>query len=325
MSSHCATHPKRVILISGVVILSLFYPANELYFSSNTAAHNRVYSLFASYQPDLRDVWDGHDALLPLEDSGVLTRCGAERTLRVERILIPSSEQSNTGAATPETLQFASKLNNYIAHSLKSTDSSLQCVRGADNECFILSPTAFFPESPASYPDGVLETINHAVNTSIAGVPVDLSMVLAMRLAAGGDPNAQIEHVGFLALTYFFTEKDCSSQDGHRKWLELIRRTALDHFEAISMTPFVVEKSRYAALQYDPTLSRPSRSNLVFVLLNVLIIGIFYSVSGSIRRMTGVHSRVGLASTAAVECCASTMASISVCSLAGFRLTMVPW
>ncbi|KIJ30325.1 hypothetical protein M422DRAFT_36621 [Sphaerobolus stellatus SS14] len=51
---HCATHPIRVILISGVVILSLFYPAQELYFSSNSTAHNRVYSLFASYQSDLR-------------------------------------------------------------------------------------------------------------------------------------------------------------------------------------------------------------------------------------------------------------------------------
>lgn len=42
-------------------------------------------------------------------------------------------------------------------------------------------------------------------------------------------------------------------------------------------------------------------------------------------RMTTVHSRVGLAFTGIVEIVVSTVTSLSVCALAGFRVTMVPW
>ncbi len=43
------------------------------------------------------------------------------------------------------------------------------------------------------------------------------------------------------------------------------------------------------------------------------------------RRMTMVHSRFGLAFTGLVEIVVSTITSVSVCALVGFRVTMVPW
>lgn len=43
------------------------------------------------------------------------------------------------------------------------------------------------------------------------------------------------------------------------------------------------------------------------------------------RRMDKVHSRIGLAFTGIVEIVVSTLTSVSVCALAGFKLTMVPW
>ena len=42
------------------------------------------------------------------------------------------------------------------------------------------------------------------------------------------------------------------------------------------------------------------------------------------RRMDMVHSRLGLAFTGVVEVLVSTITSVSVCALAGFRVTMVP-
>ena len=42
------------------------------------------------------------------------------------------------------------------------------------------------------------------------------------------------------------------------------------------------------------------------------------------RRMNMVHSRIGLAFTGLVEIVVSTITSVSVCALAGFRVTMVP-
>lgn len=43
------------------------------------------------------------------------------------------------------------------------------------------------------------------------------------------------------------------------------------------------------------------------------------------RRIDTVHSRFGLAFTGVVEIIASTITSVSVCALWGFRITMVPW
>lgn len=43
------------------------------------------------------------------------------------------------------------------------------------------------------------------------------------------------------------------------------------------------------------------------------------------KRMNGVHTRVGLTFTALFEIAASTITSLSVCSLMRFKVTMVPW
>lgn len=41
--------------------------------------------------------------------------------------------------------------------------------------------------------------------------------------------------------------------------------------------------------------------------------------------MDTVHSRLGLTFTALVEIAVSTITSLSVCALVGFKITMVPW
>lgn len=43
------------------------------------------------------------------------------------------------------------------------------------------------------------------------------------------------------------------------------------------------------------------------------------------RQMKAVHSRIGLTFTALVEIAVSTVTSLSVCALVGFKVTMVPW
>lgn len=43
------------------------------------------------------------------------------------------------------------------------------------------------------------------------------------------------------------------------------------------------------------------------------------------KHMNGVHSRIGVTFTALVEIAVSTITSLSVCALAGFQITMVPW
>ena len=45
----------------------------------------------------------------------------------------------------------------------------------------------------------------------------------------------------------------------------------------------------------------------------------------SVRKMNAVHSRLGVTFTALVEIAVSTITSLSVCALVGFKVTMVPW
>jgi hypothetical protein len=59
--------------------------------------------------------------------------------------------------------------------------------------------------------------------------------------------------------------------------------------------------------------------------LYVVYIIIFVQLSGSMRRMDTVHSRFGLTFTGIIEILASTITSVSICAIAGFRVTMVPW
>lgn len=54
-------------------------------------------------------------------------------------------------------------------------------------------------------------------------------------------------------------------------------------------------------------------------------IGFFAYVAWSVRRMDSIHSRLGIAFTALVEIAVSTITSLSVCALVGFKITMVPW
>lgn len=59
--------------------------------------------------------------------------------------------------------------------------------------------------------------------------------------------------------------------------------------------------------------------------LYLAYIGFFAYVAWSVRRMDAVHSRLGVTFTALVEITVSTITSLSVCALVGFKITMVPW
>ena len=60
-------------------------------------------------------------------------------------------------------------------------------------------------------------------------------------------------------------------------------------------------------------------------MLYLMYILVFIHFSGTLRKIDSVHSRYGLALTGLVEIIASTVCSVSVCAIWGFRVTMVPW
>jgi hypothetical protein len=307
-----------------VVITSLFYPALALYSSSIQFSH--ISSRFLdAYQSDLREIWEGHDALRIREDGAARARCGRERTLRIERVLVTSLERPPTGAATPSTIDYALRLGDRIGSAISDAESPLSCVRTPSNQCLTLSPGVLFENGIPSTPTELLDAINTPRNTTISGIPIGPTMFLSARSTSDDLLDEAIEHVGLLALTYFFLDEDCLTVEGHERWLDTLGNIVSNDLGSPSVTPFVFQKPRFIALEYDPTSSRPSHFSAISLFLYLSYLIVFVSFSGSLRRMDTVHSRFGLTFTGLIEIIASTITSVSVCALAGFRVTMVPW
>lgn len=77
--------------------------------------------------------------------------------------------------------------------------------------------------------------------------------------------------------------------------------------------------------QYVSKLPKSEGWSALSTFLYLAYIGFSVYVVWSVGRMTAVHSRLGVTFTALVEIAVSTITSLSVCALVGFKVTMVPW
>ncbi|KAF5372883.1 hypothetical protein D9758_001558 [Tetrapyrgos nigripes] len=275
---HCATHQIRIILVSGIVITCLFYPALALYSSSQTQS---VYDIFTSpnssvyAQNDLVSLWSGHPSLRAQED--------------------PLSR------------------------------GKISCVKKPDGDCLVLSPLAFWKyDGHALLSDtNILDTLSLSKNVSIGGIPVTPQMVLAGRDSdehhVAGD---RFDFAAFLALTYFFPESDCTDTARHEAWLEALKAAAATNKAELA---YHGQDPTLIALEYDATPRSKQGWSAISAFLYCSYASFFIYVFWSMRQINSVHSRVGVAFTAAVEIVVSTITSLSVCALVGFKVTMVPW
>jgi hypothetical protein len=234
LSSHCATHQIRVILISAVVITSLFYPALAIYSSSQPqflaqissrileSVAGKGLSSYHSYH-DLHDPWSGYDTLHTREDSVARARCGTGSILRVERLLIHSALPEDAGALNNQILLSTMQLERQLSRTLSGTD--LGCLRQSDGACFVLSPVAFwnYDEERLRLDEDMLDTLQRTSNISIQGIPITPQMVLAGREL---DDHSNLDFAMFLVLTYVFHETSCLGSDGHLAWVKAIQQAA---------------------------------------------------------------------------------------------------
>ncbi|CAE6519900.1 unnamed protein product [Rhizoctonia solani] len=335
---HCATHQIRVILICGFVITSLFYPALTIYFSHQPLSHfsTRILdSLFlpsandAFHHNDLHDFWQGYDTLRIRTDAAARARCGTEHTVRVERLFIPSTIPDPFGALNLQTLLPTLHLQTTLESHLTP---ELPCVRLLDNtspatppshKCLVVSPMAHWNDDASSIATDphLYTSLNKAHrNVTRGGIPLTAEMALAGRLTTDhAGYGSIIESSKFLSVSFFFREDDCHANAGHDAWVRLVRSFVPDETEVVVSG----DQPKLLALEFA-ALSR-SYSPWVSVALYMVYIIIFVQLSGSMRRMDSVHSRFGLTFTGMVEILASTVTSVSVCAIAGFRVTMVPW
>ncbi|KAL1705893.1 hypothetical protein EV121DRAFT_189990, partial [Schizophyllum commune] len=121
-------------------------------------------------------------------------------------------------------------------------------------------------------------------------------MVTAGRSSPDGS-GTSFDFARFLVLTYFFPETDCLATSNHAAWLEVVS-TAASTNAKISVE---VQEPSIVALEYDPSLSQSRGLSALSAFLYLAYTGVLAYITICMRRMTGVHSRLGLTFTAIVE------------------------
>lgn len=330
---HCATHQVRLILISAIVITSLSYPALAIYwstpsysrFDSTSNALNSFLTSHATYdsytQKDVHQLWDGNANLQVRDDFLTRARCGSDRTLRVERILINTAD--GAGALSLQTLLYTLQLEGRIFQEL--LNHGVSCDNLNSRHCFVISPLSFweYDEERLRSDKNISLTATRSEGVTAAGMHVTPQMVLT-----GCDSTqrnlATPDSTMFLALTYVFPETDCLRSAGHDSWLQIIKNSTQESAERAHMFAVTAEP-KLVALEYDHSLSKTTGTSSISTFLYLAYSAFFAYVSWSMKRMNGVHTRIGLTFTALVEIAASTITSLSVCALLRFKVTMVPW
>lgn len=235
-----------------MVITSLSYPALAIYWS--TPSYSRLVSTsnaldsflaehvaFGSHaQRDIQHLWQGHPMLQLREDEVARARCGLDRTLRVERILVRSNTAEEAGALTYQTLSSTLQLERRILENIRT--QGISCLRASPADCFILSPLTFWEhdENQLRVDFNISNTLKHYDKISVAGISLTPQMVLAGRSC---DWTGNIHTAHFLALTYVFLESDCSMNTGHSTWLQILANST---HESVDVFTEAVEPSLIA-------------------------------------------------------------------------------
>ena len=238
-SSHCATHQIRIILVSCVVITSLFYPALAIYASSQPKSLS-IIDAFVSrsavsglHAPnDLVNLWSCHHNLRVHEDAVTRAKCGVGRALRVERLLIRGPIDEDGGAINRQTLRSTLDLEHRLEETM--LQESTPCLKRADGKCFVLSPLLFWNHDPGALLSGTnpLNTIRAVENVSLGGFYVTPQMVLARRRSF--EPGvSKLDFAEYLAVTYFFPESDCLGSSEHASWLQAVQKAVAQEPEGV--------------------------------------------------------------------------------------------
>jgi hypothetical protein len=165
----------------------------------------------------------------------VRARCGVEQTLRVERVLIHSSASADSAALSHQLLRATLRLERKISDALAARRVS--CLTRPDGRCLVVSPLMFWhhEESALMADTNVLHTLRPSNNVTLVGVSIESQMVVAWR-DKNGYSSVDAGPTVFLALTYFFPEKDCLGKSGHSLWLQILQDASEDSTDLITET-----------------------------------------------------------------------------------------
>lgn len=216
------------------MITSLLYPALATYFSTqplshySTRLHDSLFALnsySATYRTDLRDVWEDYDFIRIREDAGTQARCGAERTIRLERVLLPSIVPNHaSGAINQPTIQAMLQFKYNIDAILRHHSTELPCVPSTSQtgDCLVAGPLLQLTQDQIGevQDSQLIEAIN-AARSATPEVLFGPEKTLAGRGSV--DAGGWIRESDLLVLTYFFVEDSCHANFRHSAWLQVLK------------------------------------------------------------------------------------------------------
>ncbi len=160
------------------------------------------------------------------------------------------------------TLRLERKISDTLAARM------VPCLKRLDGQCLVVSPLMFWghDESTLMSDANVLHTLAPSNNVSVAGVPVESEMVVAW------DDRSKYSSIDagstvFLALTYFFPERDCLGKTGHVSWLNILEDASKDSATLITET----QQPKLIAFEVCRAILHHELPSLVFTVHNTQI------------------------------------------------------
>lgn len=265
-----------MILISCVVITSLFYPALNVYTSSKNSSLAILDKFRISTNAatgittpnDLANLWSGHDTLHMHGDPIIHAQCREGHALRVERILIQSPLVDDDSALNHRILLSTLQLEELLEDLVSTGDTP--CLKAPNGRCFVVSPLAFWAYNKDTLLSdaSILDTLSYSENVSVAGVPITPHMVLAGRgsyehSVAGN----RLDYATFLVLTYFFPRSACWAVEPHHAWwVQTVQKAVARNAEVIVQLPEASLIALEVCIHLHPAcILAHSSSSMIFI------------------------------------------------------------
>lgn len=145
----------------------------------------------------------------------------------MERILIRTPADDDDNALNHRILLSTLDLERQLEPILSSGPSP--CLKRPDGTCFVISPLAFwnYDKDKLLLDTNILDTLSHTTNTTVSGVLITPHMVLAGRgYEEHRATGLRFDYANYLAVTYFFPDKNCVDTSGHQQWEEAVLTVA---------------------------------------------------------------------------------------------------
>ena len=179
-------------------------------------------------------------------------------------MLVHSSASTDFAALSHQLLRATLHLERKISDTLAAR--TVPCLKRPDGQCLIVSPLMFWnhDENALMTDTNVLYTLSPSNNVSFAGVPIESQMVVAW-----GDKYSSVDTSStvFLALTFFFQERDCIGKTGHALWLQILEDSSKDSATLITET----QQPKLIAFEVCRAILFCEMSSLVFTVHNTQI------------------------------------------------------